>query len=183
MLRACDIGNVGGVLQNSESVSACRSNATPHSHGAANRTGCEYEAESSAAAMSVPGTTASLLFSTTTLVAQFQTGDSGRTCNATSAATMCTAAGGVANGPIRGRSDRTVTRHSKISVHDADTHAARHGSNFGLPIALHLTKLMQGSIGITEVNVTIMMNVPGSCSGALGPLVASLCLTPSEPSS
>ena len=32
-----------------------------------------------------------------------------------------------------------------------ETNLARQGSNFGLPIALHLTVLMQGSIGLVEV--------------------------------
>ncbi len=32
-----------------------------------------------------------------------------------------------------------------------DTSLAKHGSNFGLPIAHHLINLMGGSIGIVEV--------------------------------
>ena len=38
---------------------------------------------------------------------------------------------------------------------DMDTRLARHGSNFGLPIALNLTRLMQGGIGIAEVRPSL----------------------------
>ncbi len=37
------------------------------------------------------------------------------------------------------------------SMRNIDTNLARQGSNFGLPIALNLTRLMQGGIGIVEV--------------------------------
>ena len=50
-------------------------------------------------------------------------------------------------GPIQGSSKALPGR----SLVDADTNLARHGSNFGLPIALNLTLLMKGGIGIAEV--------------------------------
>ena len=42
--------------------------------------------------------------------------------------------------------------HGSSTTTDAETNLARRGSNFGLPIALHITILMKGSIGIAEVS-------------------------------
>ena len=49
-----------------------------------------------------------------------------------------------------------------------ETNLARQGSNFGLPIALHLAVLMKGGIGIVEVGV---------CAGLLL-LEGCACVTP-----
>ena len=52
---------------------------------------------------------------------------------------------------------RTMFSHGPTAtlledVHEADEEAlAKRGSNFGLPISLHLANLMQGTIGIAEV--------------------------------
>ncbi len=51
---------------------------------------------------------------------------------------------------VRGKDRSTGTRASGTAT-QADTNLARQGSNFGLPIALNLTMLMEGGIGIVEV--------------------------------
>ena len=45
------------------------------------------------------------------------------------------------------------------STTQLDTNLARQGSNFGLPIALHLTILMHGGIGIIEVGLARLANI------------------------
>ena len=45
------------------------------------------------------------------------------------------------------------------SATDVETNLARQGSNFGLPIALNLTILMGGAIGITEVSPSRLRQV------------------------
>ncbi len=60
-----------------------------------------------------------------------------------------------ASGKINTRtSDRR--RSSFTLPNGADTNLARQGSNFGLPIALQLTLLMKGAIGIAEVQVPVV---------------------------
>ena len=52
-----------------------------------------------------------------------------------------------------GASVRTASLLGPGGAAAIDTAMARHGSNFGLPIALHLVRLMKGSVGISEVGV------------------------------
>ena len=54
------------------------------------------------------------------------------------------------NGNETGSSTAQSSRASGTAT-QADTNLARQGSNFGLPIALNLTMLMEGGIGIVEV--------------------------------
>ena len=51
------------------------------------------------------------------------------------------------------KSYESPIQHGPRSATDVDTSLARHGSNFGLPIALNLTLLMKGGIGIAEVGL------------------------------
>ncbi len=59
------------------------------------------------------------------------------------------AAEGRRNSQLAGAS--TVPRQASSLVTDEDTRIAKKGSNFGLPIALHLTALMRGGIGLLRV--------------------------------
>ncbi len=46
---------------------------------------------------------------------------------------------------------RSSSNLTSAATDSMATNLAKHGSNFGLPIALHLVQLMGGSIGIVEV--------------------------------
>jgi hypothetical protein len=64
------------------------------------------------------------------------------------------------------KDSRRKSAENTMTATAMETNLARQGSNFGLPIALHLAVLMKGGIGIVEVRV---------CAGLLLPSLLLLC--------